>query len=306
MWFTQRNPAGLRSARVQWVLFVLVAGLQADRATANQPPVLSALNDAKSQLWNTGFTVIDNNGAVTDPDSADFNTGALIVRVTNGLATDRLSIRNSTAANQINLVGTDVRLGTTSIGTLITPIPVTGSNILRVRLKATATPAVTTRLIRAITYRNQSATQVTGNRTVQFKVLDGDGGTSIAVNKLIRVGTLAGNYTGSFTGTVQVSGVSSPIPGPLVPAGQNNIAATIAGNTVTVQLPGLGGNGTGTVAANGEFSAASTGTVGTVGITVQFTGSVALNAAGNASGSGTWTIVNSGPITGSGNWTITR
>jgi hypothetical protein len=269
-------------------------------------PVLTNLTDAKAQLWNAGLTVIDGNASVADSDSPNFAGGALIVRVLSGLASDRLSIRNSTVAGQINVAGSDVRLGTTIIGRLINPIPVSGATILRINLRATATPAATTSLLRAITYRNVSNSSVTLLRTVQFKVLDGDGGISLAVNKTIRVGTLNGNYTGTFVGTMNVFGFPQTIPGTIIANGQNTINTTVTNGTAVISLPGMDAEGTGTVTNTGTFSATSAGSISGLGVEVQFAGSVKLNPNNKATGTGTWTIVNTPGITGSGTWTLTR
>lgn len=278
--------------------------------SGNQAPVLTNLSDTKAQLWNAGLTVVDTNAVVSDTDSPNFAGGALIVRVLSAAASDRLSVRSTSTVGQINVLGNEVRLvtttGTTSIGTLVNPIPVSGATILRINLKATATPAVATTLLRNITYRNQSAAALTATRRLEFKVLDGDGGTSTAVVKSIRVGTLNGTYNGTFVGSLNVFGVPQTIPGSVIGVGQNTINTVISGTSVSVNLPGIAATGSGTVTSTGTFSANSTGSISGLGVQVAFSGTVKLNANGSASGSGSWTIVNTPGVTGSGTWTMSR
>jgi hypothetical protein len=158
----------------------------------NVAPSFTNLNDAKTQLWSAGLTVVDSDASVTDPDSANFAGGFLSVKEVGGLAIDQLSIRSLTTVGSINVLASDVRIVTStgfkSVGTIVGTIPVSGATLLRVNLKSTATPGNVTRLLRSITYRNQSATPVVALKTLRFQVSDGDGGLSIPLNKTIKVG----------------------------------------------------------------------------------------------------------------------
>ncbi len=277
---------------------------------ANVAPTFTNLTDAKVQLWNAGLTVVDTNASVADSDSANVGGGFLSVRVVSGQATDRLSIRSLTTVGNINVLANDVRVVTStgfqSVGTIIGSIPVTGATLLRVNLKSTATPAIVTKLLRSVTYRNQSTTAVSALKTLQFRASDGDGGISSPVNKTIRVGSLNGNYSGTFVGRVSAGGFPDTIPGLLISAGQNTVQTTVNGNAMSVTLPGLNATGTGTISATGTVSALSNGSIASFGVQVQFTGSLTLNPNGTASGSGTWSIVNNPGVTGSGTWTTSR
>ncbi len=296
-----------RIASFTFALILVVA--PAAVAQTSAAPVLTNLNDAKAQLWNSGLTVIDTNASVTDSDSPDFLNGNLTVRVIAGQVTDVLSIRSLTTVGNINLSGTDIRLvastGFTSVGTLLSTLPTTGTSILRIRLKSTATPAVVTKILRSVTYRNQSAVEISATRTLRFQLTDGDGGSAF-VDKVVRLGTLSGVHNGSFVGTVTAGGFQDTIPGLSVPVGANKIKATITNGAATVELPGLSAIGTGTVSPTGTFSVQSNGSISSLGVKVQFTGTMKLNPNGSASGTGTWSIVNSPGVTGSGTWSTTR
>jgi hypothetical protein len=146
----------------------------------NVAPSFTNLDSAKSQNVAAGSTPVDSNASVTDPDSSNFAGGFLSVQVTNGLASDRLSIRSLTTLGSINVLGSDVRVVTStgfrSIGTIVGTTPVTGTTLLRVNLKATATPANVTRLLRSVEYMNTFRDLRGGSRTLKFRVSDGDGG----------------------------------------------------------------------------------------------------------------------------------
>jgi hypothetical protein len=172
----------------------------------NVAPSFTNLNDPKSQVWSAGLTVVDPDASVTDPDSVNFAGGFLSVKVVGGLATDRLSIRSLTTVGSINVLASDVRIVTStgfqSVGTIVGTIPVSGATLLRINLKSRATPAIVTRLLRSITYRNESATTVNALKTLRFQVSDGDGGLSTPVNKTISIispATSEGYWTGYWT-----------------------------------------------------------------------------------------------------------
>jgi hypothetical protein len=198
---------------------------------ANVAPTFSNLNDAKAQLWNAGLTVVDTNATVVDPDSANFSGDHLTVRVVSGLAMDRLSIRSLKTVGNINVLANDVKIvtatGFTSVGTIVGTILVSGATLLRVNFKTTATPAIVTKLLRSITYRNQSNAAVSVLRTLQFRVSDGDGGISPVLNKSVRVGSLNGNYTGRFIGQVNAGGFPDTIPGIIISSAQNTVQSSV-------------------------------------------------------------------------------
>ena len=141
---------------------------------ANDPPVITLLPAAATAFTEgLGAVQIAPNSTVVDLDSADFDTGSLIVAITaNGETADQLSVRNQgTGAGQIGFDGTTVTFEGTTIGTA------TGNNsgTLTITLNAAATPAAVEALTRNITFNNTSVNPGTATRTITFTVSDGDG-----------------------------------------------------------------------------------------------------------------------------------
>jgi Domain of unknown function (DUF4347) len=148
---------------------------------------------------------IDVNANVADSDSPNFNTGQLTVRFSaNGTADDRLSIRNEgTGATQISLDGREIYYGSNKIGSFTGGI---GTANLVITFNAMATIDVARALVQNITYANVSQTPSVLDRTVEFVVTDGSGGTSTAVTKTIKVtsdidGAISGSTTVLYDGT---------------------------------------------------------------------------------------------------------
>lgn len=138
---------------------------------------------------------------------------------------------------------------------------------------------------------------------------DFNGATSASFNQVITAGSglFDGNYTGEFSGTATADGFRFSIPGPVIAPGDNTISVSVVNNQATIRLPGIGGGGSGTIAANGQFSISTTGgRVAGLGVNVTFSGTLRRNTDGSVSGSGTWTIENSPGVTGSGTWTVRR
>lgn len=276
-------------------------------------PILGNLTDVTARVWNSSVFLIDSDATVTDADSPNFDTGILTAKLvavgaSTVNATDLMTILSEgTGAGQINISGTDVRSGTTSIGTW-NGVTVSGATVLKVTLKSTATPAIVQKLLRRIAYRNSSSTKNTGERTVQFQISDGDGTSSAPVNKKILLGTFDGTYTGTFVGSYTAFGFTDTIPGVAIEPGDNTIQTVINNGQGTITLPGIGGSGTGvTVNSGGGFGATSSGNISGFGINVKFTGSLVLQPNNTVTGSGTWTILpNPDGITGSGTWNVFR
>ncbi|WP_183939881.1 VCBS domain-containing protein, partial [Rhizobium paranaense] len=99
---------------------------------------------------------------VTDTDSANFNGGTLSVTSTG--SSDKLTILGSSSGN--------VTYGGMNIGTFSSTGPT-----LTVNFNANATPAAVTALLEDIQF---SSTSNSGDRTVNFVISDGDGGSSSA------------------------------------------------------------------------------------------------------------------------------
>ncbi len=95
---------------------------------------------------------------------------------------DRISIMNvGTGAGQIGVSGNTVSFGGVAIGTFTASRSLTGT------LTQAATPAAVQALMRRITFTTISDTPSTLDRTVRFTLTDGDGGTSNAPTKVVKV-----------------------------------------------------------------------------------------------------------------------
>jgi len=125
---------------------------------------------------------------VKDIDSFDFEEGKLTIKFTkNGKADDRLEIYNQTPQNQdSDSDGHSVTYENTVIGTSTGGI---GTTPLEITFNSNANPEAAEKIIHQIVYRNVSKPPSTGTRQVEFKLTDGDGGTSNVVNRVISVNT---------------------------------------------------------------------------------------------------------------------
>jgi hypothetical protein len=127
---------------------------------------------------------IDGQATVTDPDTADYNTGSLTFSLTaNASADDRLEIRNvGTGPGQIGTSGNNVTYGGTTIGTFSGGV---GTSPLVVSFNANSTAAAAQELIRNVTFRNVTSSPATAPRTLLVALADGHGGTSSASKQIV-------------------------------------------------------------------------------------------------------------------------
>ncbi|MBO9523325.1 MAG: tandem-95 repeat protein [Nocardioidaceae bacterium] len=153
----------------------------------NSAPVIAAIEaGALAYTENAVATIVTATGTVTDPDSANFDTGTLTVDFSSGgQAEDRLSIRNQgTGAGAIGLTGVNVTFSGVLIGTVTGG---TGTTPMVITLTSSATPAAVQALLRNVTYADVSDNPVTAARTIRFVLTDGDGGTSGAPTRTVNV-----------------------------------------------------------------------------------------------------------------------
>ncbi|WP_185966231.1 retention module-containing protein [Ectopseudomonas mendocina] len=141
----------------------------------NDSPVLGGMGGTLNYTENAGIRIIDSSVTLSDIDSPNFNGGSLVVAFTaNGTTADQLSVVNQgTASGQLNVSGSNLRLGTSTIGTIAG-----GSNGGSLTISFTsnlATLAVVQALIQQIAYANTSDNPSTLDRTLSFTVRDGDG-----------------------------------------------------------------------------------------------------------------------------------
>jgi surface-anchored protein len=188
------NPTGLSRT----VSFVVSDGdgktsLTATKSVAvtamNDGPVVSNLGAAVNYNQNAAPVLVAGAALVTDADSANFDGGSLTVSlVSGGIAADEVSIRSQGAGNgRINLAGANVTYGVGGVAVVIgTWSGGTGTNPLVVTLNSNATPVAVQALVRNITFRVIGST-LTSSRTIRFSLSDGDGGTSLDMEKQLNV-----------------------------------------------------------------------------------------------------------------------
>jgi len=148
----------------------------------NDAPVISNLDGDIFIHIDGGGPQVLNQGAlasVSDVDSLDFDTGTLQVEITNNpvLSEDVISIQNQgIGAGQIGFDGTNV----TYEGTIIGVRDGSSTNILLlINFDSDADTTSVSALLNAITYENTNMVNPsTLDRTVDFIISDGDGGSS--------------------------------------------------------------------------------------------------------------------------------
>ncbi|MDD1012709.1 DUF4347 domain-containing protein [Pseudomonas rubra] len=171
---------------------------------SNAAPVISGLNgDSVTYTEDGGAVILDagGNATVTDVDSAHFNGGTVTVAITaNNIAGDDvLSLHNQgTGAGQIGLSGSNVTYAGVLIGTLSGGSA--GANLV-ISLNASANAAAVSALLQNLTYRNSNGVD-TGSlaRTVEIRITDGSGGTSIASGVNVSIVPVNDAPTASATG----------------------------------------------------------------------------------------------------------
>lgn len=157
-------------------------------AGVNDDPAITNLDgDALAYNEGAGARLLDQGtaAAIVDPDSADFSGGVLRVNIPIGkvAAEDRLAFDTS---GTVSVVGLQVRVGGTSVGTLSTAIAA-GTDI-ELTFNANAMQARIQTLLQAITYENLDTDNPTaGDRTVRVAISDGDTGTAPAADITVTV-----------------------------------------------------------------------------------------------------------------------
>lgn len=150
-------------------------------------PVVTLPGGAIAYTENASPTIIDSGATVTDADNpTSFNNGGLTVSLTNGIASDRLGIRNQgNGVGQIGLDGRIIKYGNAQIGTFTGGI---GSENLVVSLNNAATPVAVAALLKNLTYANVADTlPPTSSRTISITLNDGTGQVSDPVTKTVSV-----------------------------------------------------------------------------------------------------------------------
>ncbi len=190
-----------------------------DVTGVNDAPELSAPTAAPVTYTENGDAVaVGASITVTDPDSAEFEDGALTIGIGGYQAGDALGFDTS---GGVSVDGSNVSVNGTLVGTF-TRDGSTGG--LTVNLTDAATPALVQELARAVTFETAGDAVQNGQRTIQFALDDGDGGTSETREVTVTV-----------TGVNDAPVLSAPTAAP-VPYTENGDAVAV-GASITVTDP---------------------------------------------------------------------
>jgi hypothetical protein len=149
----------------------------------NDAPVLTGTAGALNYVNGAAGITLMPTGTVKDVDSSNFAGGSLRVSVVTG---DHSSNRVYLAGGAIfTIVGNQIKQGTNVIGT-ITDDGI-GSNDLLITLTANANAANVQQMLRLVRFRTIAGSTFTDLRTLRFRLIDGDGGTSNAIDRLVNV-----------------------------------------------------------------------------------------------------------------------
>jgi parallel beta-helix repeat protein len=170
----------------------------------NDAPVISLGQGNITHVEGTSVSTIDNAVSVTDVDSANFASGTLTVTVSGGDASDQLVVQHQgTGVGQVSVSGFnlfyDSGLGSVAVGTWSGG---SGSPLV-ITFTSSAMAAEVEAVSKAVGFRNLSSNPSSADRTVQYQLTDGDGGTSAAVSKTIHFTTV--NTGPSATGPAAVT-----------------------------------------------------------------------------------------------------
>ncbi|MGQ0799116.1 MAG: reprolysin-like metallopeptidase [Pseudomarimonas sp.] len=207
---SQATSAGRIRVRCADNIFFDINNADVSITGGNAAPVLTLSGGSVAYTSNGPAVIVDAAAVISDSDSADFAGGTLLLTLTNnGEDNDRLELRNQgNGAGQIGISGATVSFGGVAIGSQTGGV---GTVPLSVQFNASATPAAAQAVLRNVTYRSTRDIAGTLPRTVQARVSDGDGGSSVGATRTI---------------TIQIN------PNPFV----FGITAAVAGNNVSQNL----------------------------------------------------------------------
>lgn len=203
-------------------------------------PIVALPEGPKLYGMGAPGVLLDFQATVVDLDSVNLNTGTLAVQATaGGTADDRIEVRNNgTGPGQIGVSGANVTFGGTTIGTLSGGV---GTTPLVITFNANSTPAAAEALLRAVTFRNVSATFSNSTRTIQVTLIDEAGNTSGPVTKGLVVGMRRatefqnGNDVGNgaYSGTSDIE-LNQTSPGTAFPTGSSAVdGLVVVGSAAT-------------------------------------------------------------------------
>jgi hypothetical protein len=149
---------------------------------SNEPPVVALSVEQLNYRGGDNDRILDAQATVTDPDSANFDQGALTVTIKEGRASaDVLGIRSQGSGDSnVTVSDTTVFYGADPVGTLT--LKTDDANVLTVAFNSAATAPMVQAVLRQVTFSNSDGASPPSNRTLEFVLADGDGGTSAPVD----------------------------------------------------------------------------------------------------------------------------
>ncbi len=180
-------PTTVRNVRIQITdgdgAASLVSAKNITVTPVNDRPVIGGISGALPYTQNTSSIKIAPAATVADPDSSNFNTGVLTVAITSGIdASNRILIGGGlfTVDASNNVFRSGVLIGTRNAN------GGTGTTNIVVTFNASATKTIAQDLLRSLYFRTIGGSNTT-QRNIRFTLSDGDGGTSLPVNRQINV-----------------------------------------------------------------------------------------------------------------------
>jgi hypothetical protein len=153
-------------------------------SAVNDPPTLN-MSSSINYFEDNPPVVLSAGPTVTDPDSDDFAGAVLTVANSNGDADDRLEIGTGvTTSGTISLSGDDVLLNGIVIGEFFGGLSTTP---LTMTFNSSATVDSALAVVRNVTFKARTDEPAAFTRSVVFQLTDGDGGTSNAFTKSVKV-----------------------------------------------------------------------------------------------------------------------
>ena len=202
----------------------------------NQGPSLTLTAGQTPYRSGAPAVIIDAGASVEDPETPNFDGAVLTVSiVANGTGSDRVEILPQTGVGTglITLQSNRVLHGGAEIGTF------TGGTLgqpLRITFNLNTSPTVVQKVIRQIAFRTTSTSLL--DRSVQFQLTDGQGGTSATAIKVIDM-QVGGNTAPVITlspESLMISRAAAPVP---IEAGaivEDSDSANFDGGKLTIKI----------------------------------------------------------------------
>lgn len=253
-------------------------------AQGSTPPVVTTLAGVTSYLEDAAPVAVEPELTVSDADSLNLNGGRLTISfASNGTTSDRLSIQPEMDLDgTISLQGTDVLQNGNVIGTWAGGS--TGSSPLVITFTSNfATAAAVQSLGRTIAYAHTGNIPTSANKSIQFELTDGDGGTSpIAIKTVMAEAVNSDPNLTTSSGTTSYTAGSSPVTIDDAALVTDADSADFSGGSLTVSIS-TGGEANDRLAIRNQGAGA--GKISLNGANVLFGGAVIGTWTGGTSGS---------------------